>query len=196
MRPNVVTGVIGGAALLAAGWLLGRIGTDAPPAPAAGVKVVAARPGAAPTPRAAAPAITAPALPTPAPAQGSAPAHVPEDEAVRGALLDPAFEPNALYRRLRAEPVDPAAAARMQRAIDDGLAKVPYLDRGQLRVRCATTLCEVHGRFASGTSTDNLNVAMQQLQGDALRTPLGTVGLEIITAAFGPDGFTLYTRRK
>lgn len=195
MRPNIVSGLIGGAALLAAGWLLGRLGTDTPRPPAGGVKVVAARTDVTPTPRAIAPAITASALPTPSPMPGSVPAHVPEDEAVRGALLDPAFEPNALYRRLRTEPVDPAAAARMQRAIDDGLAKVPYLDRAHLRVRCATTLCEVHGRFATGTSTDNVNVAMQQLQGDALRAPLGSAGLEIITAAFGPDGFTLYTRR-
>lgn len=196
MRPNMVSGLIGGAALLAGGWLLGRLGTEAPPAPVGGVKVVAARTGVTPTPRAVAPAVTPAARPTPASTPGSAPAHVPEDAAVRGAFFDPAFEPSALYRRLRAEPVDSAAAARMQRAIDGGLVKVPYLDRAQLRLQCATTLCEVHGRFATGASTDNVNVAMQQLQGDTLRAPLATAGLEMMSASFGPDGFTLYTARR
>ncbi|VXC36430.1 hypothetical protein [Sphingomonas sp. 8AM] len=195
MRRNIVSGLIGGAALLVAGWLLGRLGVETPPLPADGVKVVAAPTGVTPAPPAGARATTAPALPTPAATPDSAPAHVPEDDAVRGAFLDPAFEPKALYRRLRAEPVDPAAAARMQRAIDGGLGKIPYLDREQLRVRCATTLCEIHGPFAHGATSDNVNVAMQQLQGDQLRTPLAAAGLEIITAAFGPDGFTLYTRR-
>jgi len=61
-----------------------------------------------------------------------------------------------------------------------------------LRVRCGTTLGEIHGQFVSGPGVGD--VAMQQLQGDTLRTPLGTAGLDIITAAFGAGRIHLLRR--
>lgn len=101
-----------------------------------------------------------------------------------------------MYRRIRAEPIDAALAATSQRAIDAALVKVPYLDREALRVRCATTLCEVHGRTMRDLSVENANVAIQALQGDAVRTSLDAAGMEVAAASFGPTGFTLYTRRR
>lgn len=78
--------------------------------------------------------------------------------------------------------------------IDEGLIKVPYLDRDKLRVRCTTTLCEIHGAFAAGASSANVNVAMAGLQGGELRDRLHAAGLETALASFGGDGFTIYTK--
>lgn len=193
MRPNIVWGVIAGVALLAVGWLLGRQTAPSPAPPADGVKVVATRPADAPAPQTI-PGTVPHAVPTLAATATGAPARIPDDESLRQTLPDPAMSANALYRRLRAEPIDAAAAARMQRVIDAGLVKVPYLDRDKLRVRCATTLCEIHGDFVAGASTDNVNVAMQGLQGGALREGLKAAGLEIALGSFGSDGFTIYTQ--
>lgn len=194
---KIVTGMAG-LALLTIGWLLGRQG-GTPPASAAGdgVAVVAAPSAVSGTPdRArAAPAMRVP--PSPAPSSSAvARAYIPDHADAREAQPDPASAPAALYRRLRAEPIDPVAAMRARHAIDDGLIKVPYLDRTSLRVRCAATLCEVHGDFMPGLSSENINVGMQALQGDTLRTPLHTAGLTMVAASFGPDGFTLYTQRR
>lgn len=194
MRPNIVWGAIAGVALLAAGWLVGRHGAPSPAPSADGVKVIAAQP-VAPAAVQVSKRIDARGAPaTPAASPTAAPAHIPEDADVHGTLFDPALQPDALYRRIRAEPIDAAATAPMQRAIDAGLVKIPYLDRAKLRVRCATTLCEIHGGFAAGASTDNINVAMQELQGGALSDRLHAAGLEVALASFGRDGFTIYTK--
>lgn len=194
MRRNILPGMAAAAALLGAGWLLGRQGAAPPaPAPRDGVAViVAAGPADARAPRAGAPVDAAA---SPAPFTGNTPAPLSEDADVKGALPDPLMEPAALYRRIRAEPVDAALAGTSQRAIDAALVKVPYLDRDALRVRCATTLCEVHGRTMRDVSVENANVAIQALQGDAVRNTLGGAGMEIVVASFGPTGFTLYTKR-
>jgi hypothetical protein len=185
MRRNILPGVAAAAALLGAGWLLGRHGAAPPaPAPRDGVAVVvAAGPADARAPRAGAPVAA-----SPSPSAGNTPAPLSEDADVKGALPDPLMEPAALYRRIRAEPVDAALAGTSQRVIDAALVKVPYLDRDALRVRCATTLCEVHGRTMRDVSVENANVAIQALQGDAVRNTLGGAGMEIVVASFGRRG--------
>lgn len=194
MRANIVWGVSAGVMLLGAGWLLGRHSAPSLARPAEGVKVVAAQ-AVAPAPARENRRADAPVAPmTPAASATGAATHIPEDRDVQGTLFELALQPEALYRRIRAEPIDAAANAPMQRAIDAGLVKVPYLDRDKLRVRCATTLCEIHGGFAAGASMDNVNVAMQELQGGALADRLHAAGLEIALASFGRDGFTIYTK--
>ena len=112
----------------------------------------------------------------------------------------PPEDPRALYRQLRSEARDPVWAPRAESSVKAALANIPYVDRaGGPTIRCAASLCEVHGTFAQA-SDDNTNVAMQQLQGDVLRRRLGAAGLDQGLAAFTggnkQSGFTLYLRRQ
>lgn len=127
--------------------------------------------------------------------------HIPEDAGIRASAPDPLSDPEALYKRIRSEPRDRDWATRSENAIKAALIPVPYLDRAKdVRVSCATTLCEVHGSLAEEASMDNQNVAMQALQGDRFHNALTSGGLTIMTSSYTGNGkttgFTFYAKRR
>lgn len=125
---------------------------------------------------------------------------IPDDPALQATLLDPAWDPRTLYKRIRTEHRDADWAARSERSINAAIAPIPYVDRERLRVSCASTLCEIHGAMTRNLSIDNANVAMGALQGETLSDTLARAGLQTKTQAFGGEGadsvFTIYATRK
>jgi hypothetical protein len=128
------------------------------------------------------------------------PATISEDAELEASLPDPALEPRALYKRVRTEPRDEEWAARSERNIRAALAPIPYISPNSLRVSCGSTLCEVRGIMPKDLSMENMNVAMQALQGEKLRQPLAEAGLQQQMASFGggggTPGFTIYATRR
>ena len=142
----------------------------------------------------------APGSPEQASIAESATSSIADDPQLVASFPDPALQPRPLYRRVRAEVRDRDWAARSERSIRAALTAVPYLDHGNVRVDCASTLCEVRGTMTERLSDDNANVAMQALQGQQLQEPLERAGLESAVATFGGENgarsFTIYMQRR
>jgi hypothetical protein len=123
-----------------------------------------------------------------------------DDANLRAALPDPDLEPRALYERLRAEPRDAEWAARSERSIKAAMTPVPYISQDDLRVSCASTLCEIRGSMPEGLTNDNANVGMEALQGEKLHNTLVKAGLQTAMASFGggngAQSFTIYATRR
>lgn len=125
---------------------------------------------------------------------------IPNDANLQAALPDPDLAPRALYERIRAEPRDAEWAARSERSIKAAMTPVPYIRQDDLRVSCASTLCEIRGTMPEGLTNDNANVGMEELQGEKLHNTLVKAGLQTATASFGggngAQSFTIYATRR
>ncbi len=201
MNRGTWLGMAVAAGLLAAGaWLRPHSGTDAPSASA--VKIVHADATTTPTDDRVAPKATPAAVPQPAATGAADGDRIPDDPAIRGEMMNPEWDPAHLYKKLRAEPIDPVWAGKAKTAIAGAMVAVPYINQGdRLRVSCASTLCEVRGGFTRGLSNDNTNVAMKALQDGTLDDRLKAAGLERAAGSFGSadasgNSFTLYFRRR
>jgi hypothetical protein len=125
-----------------------------------------------------------------------------DDAELQASFPDPSLEPSALYKRVRAEPRDVDWAPRSERNITAALTAVPYVNVDDLRVSCASTLCEVRGAMPEGLSIENANVAMEAIQGQKLQSALDSTGLKPALITFGGGArahartFTMYTKRQ
>ncbi|EZP55556.1 hypothetical protein BW41_01009 [Sphingomonas sp. RIT328] len=181
-------------------WWVGRrqaIPVTPPPADT-GVRVV--RVGPPPQPSQPQP------LPTRMPHAAPAPLAVPPnpgagDDPVAQLIPPAGSDPAQLHARFRAEPRDPAWAARNEAGLRNALADVPQIGGGNaLAVRCATSLCEVSGTMTPGLPEADGNRTMQALQGDALSRRAATLGLDGRMTSFGssngrPTFLLIYTRK-
>lgn len=103
-------------------------------------------------------------------------------------LFDAAFrpsdrDPQTLRKQLEAETRDPVWAPKTEAALEAAYRSVDGLAAG-LRIRCASTLCEVTGQSTAGSIT-RLNRTMQALQGQRLISTLSQAGLNSATQGFG-----------
>jgi DNA-binding CsgD family transcriptional regulator len=110
-------------------------------------------------------------------------------------LFDAAVGPStgtlqALREQFDAEARDPVWAPRMEAALAAAYRTIDGLAPG-LRIRCASTLCEVAGQSSTGRAVA-LNRTMQALQGKKLITTLSVAGLQSPGQAFGGPGKTSF----
>lgn len=134
------------------------------------------------------------------PAAAAAGSGIPDDPELEAAQIRPDMEPRALYRRLRAEPRDAAWAEQSERSLKNALASVPYVGSESVRVNCGSSICEAAGSWPENTSSENVNAAMQVLQGDSMRQGMERQGLNSAAGMFGGSGkrstFVLYFTRQ
>lgn len=103
-------------------------------------------------------------------------------------LFDAAFrpsdrDPQTLRKQLEAEARDPMWAPKTEAALVAAYGSIDGLAPG-LRIRCASTLCEVAGQSTAG-SMSRLNRTMQALQGQRLISTLSQAGLSSAAQGFG-----------
>ncbi len=175
-------------------WYAGRRpASPTPRATADEVHVVAA----APAPLSAATAAPH-ASPTVAPIVAGVP---PEPDPVAAMLATDDVSPTQLHARFRAEPRDPAWAARNEAGLRNALADIPQIGGGNaLAVQCASSLCEVSGDYAANLPLADANAVMQALQGEVLSHRATALGLDNPTSSFGsahgrPTFFLVYRRK-
>ena len=98
----------------------------------------------------------------------------------------PNATPQATRQRFAAEPRDPVWAPRSEAALAVAYRTINGL-APDLRIRCASTLCEVVGRTTRGSSSAS-NRTMQALQGQSLVKRLSANGLNSLSQGFSsPD---------
>lgn len=85
-----------------------------------------------------------------------------------------ASDPHALNDRFLSETRDESWASATEVALDTRIASIPHV--GPIKVKCAATLCQVAGWIGPADS-DEINAAMQVLQGDRLRDDVLKLGL-------------------
>jgi len=121
-------------------------------------------------------------------------------------------DPSGLHAQVRAEKRDAGWAGRTEKAIRDRVLQIPLIgkDGNELRIMCATTLCEVGGSIiepASQAEREDQNSqysrTIKDLQVPPFTDDLGKIGLKheagLFTGATGkPDRavFLLYYSRK
>ena len=117
--------------------------------------------------------------------------------------LDPGERAALMPRLFRTEARDPAWAPGTEKTLQHAFAGIPYRAAdAPMAVRCATNICEVSGEIDRSASTENVNIAMQQLQARMANDRL-PAGLGDSMVMFGPlpdrpngDGYRLYVRRR
>ena len=95
-----------------------------------------------------------------------------------------AADPRALNDRFVRESRDERWASVTEVALDTRIAPIPHI--GPIKVRCATTLCQVAGWIGPGDS-NQINVAMRELQGEEFRDGAARLGLETGAMWFSDD---------
>lgn len=98
--------------------------------------------------------------------------------------------PQTLRKQLEAEARDPIWAPKTEAALEAAYRSVDGLAPG-LRIRCASTLCEVAGQSTAG-SVSRLNRTMQALQGRRLISTLSQAGLNSAAQGFGGSSKTKF----
>jgi len=97
-----------------------------------------------------------------------------------------------LHTKVRAEPRDPLWAPRAEEQIRSVALRIPLIGKGGnvLRVTCASTICEVAGKFATASSSQKIDdptspssIAMRDLQG-LLPENLAKIGLKSESGLF------------
>ena len=108
-----------------------------------------------------------------------------------------AADPHALNDRFLKEERDDAWASKTEAALDTRIAPIPNI--GPIKVKCASTLCQVAGWIGPGDSSQ-IDTAMQVLQGPAFRNDAAKLGLEAQAAWFSGDrqrtSFVIFLQRK
>lgn len=136
---------------------------------------------------------------SPLPTFGSA---IPDDPFVLSSEENKEFFGDRFYKQVRAEARDSRWADEAERGLAAKVRdEVPSLSGKPPVVRCAQTVCEVHGEIdASSQNTDNMNKSVEDLQGDLLKKSVQLGGMDIKKVAFGKNGdtimFYLYTKRR
>lgn len=121
-------------------------------------------------------------------------------------------DPGGLHTQVRAEKRDAGWAGRTEKAIRDRVLQIPLIGKGgnELRITCATTLCEIGGNIVEPASqaeredqNSQYNRTIQDLQVPPFTDDLGKIGLKTETGLFtGAKGkpdravFLLYYSRK
>lgn len=126
---------------------------------------------------------------------------ISSDADLLASLPDPSLEPTALYKRIRGEPRDVDWASLSERNVRAALKNLPYASAKDLRVSCASTLCEVRGAMPNGISKENASIAMEAIQDPKLQANLASNGLQVAMTTFGGGAhgyvrtFTIYAKR-
>jgi DNA-binding CsgD family transcriptional regulator len=98
--------------------------------------------------------------------------------------------PQTLRKQLDVEARDPMWAPKAEAALVAAYRSVDGLAPG-MRIRCASTLCEVAGQSTAG-SMARLNRTMQALQGQRLISTLSQAGLRSPAQSFGESSKTKF----
>lgn len=102
-------------------------------------------------------------------------------------------DPAELHARVRAEEREAAWAGRTEKAIRDRVLQIPLIGKGgnELRVTCATTLCEISGSIIEPASqaeredqNSRYNQTIKDLQVSPFRDDLRKIGLKSETGLF------------
>jgi DNA-binding CsgD family transcriptional regulator len=110
---------------------------------------------------------------------------LPTDPLIDSAIGSPNDTPQATRKQFLAEPRDPVWAPRTEAALATAYRTINGL-APELRIRCASTLCEVVGQTMRGSSSA-LSRTMKALQGQSLMKRLSANGLSSISQSFsGP----------
>ena len=111
-----------------------------------------------------------------------------------------ASDPRTLNDRFLSEARDESWAPATEVALDTRIAPIPHV--GPIKVKCAATLCQVAGWIGPADS-DEINAAMQVLQGDRLRDDVLKLGLVDGSKWFASDkadpqrtSFVIFWQRK
>ena len=93
--------------------------------------------------------------------------------------------PSLLYGHVRSEPREPEWAPRAEAALKARYESLVNSGRVEdLRVLCASTICEVAGAIV-GKNPDGINSTMREIQNRELAEPLAQTGLTNQSAMFG-----------